>query len=214
VPRGIELVCFDLGRVLVRICDDWRHACAVAGLTVPEATFDAATGRRLHDFVCQVEVGAIDHDGFCRGVAPLLGLTPRDVSALSDAYTLGTYPGAIEVLDSLRRLGVPTACLSNTNENHWQILADPSGHSYFPFDHLNHAFASHLLRLRKPDDAIYEHVERTTGARGDAVVFFDDVPENVDAAARRGWRVVRIDPLPDDPIPQVRAALLRHGLDL
>lgn len=208
----VELVCFDLGRVLVRICDDWRHACRVAGLEVPEGAFDAATGAKLHDLVCQVEVGGVDHDGFCRGVAPLLGLGPREVSALSDAYPLGTYSGAADLLDTLRKLNVRTACLSNTNANHWRILSDPSSHSYFPFDRLDHAFASHLLRLRKPDDAIYAEVERATGARGRGVIFFDDVTENVDAAAGRGWRAHAIDPRPDDPISQIRAALRNHGI--
>ena len=91
-------------------------------------------------------------------------------------------------------------------------MGDPSSHSHFPFDRLTHAFASHLLRLRKPDDAIYAHVERATGARPDRILFFDDVEENVAGALRRGWRAHRVDPAPDDPLPQVRAALRSHGL--
>ena len=80
------------------------------------------------------------------------------------------------------------------------------------FGRLHHRFASHLLRLRKPDDAIYAHVEGATGVRGMAIVFFDDVAENVDAARRRGWHAYRIDPAPDDPLPQVRSRLRAHGV--
>jgi putative hydrolase of the HAD superfamily len=212
VSGGIELVCFDLGRVLVRICNDWRHACTVAGVTVPDAGFGAETGARLHSLVCEVEVGRIDHDGFCRGVSSLVGLSPRDVSALSDAYTIGTYPGAVDLLDALRDSSVPTACLSNTNANHWRILGDPSSHCPFPFDRIDHAFASHLLRLRKPDEAIYAHVERTTGSQPSGIVFFDDVPENIAAAKTRGWMAYHVDPASDNPIPQIRATLRSHGL--
>ena len=80
------------------------------------------------------------------------------------------------------------------------------------FEAQRHAFASHLLRLRKPDDAIYAAVERETGVGGGAVVFFDDVAENVEAARRRGWHAYRIDPGPDDPLPQVRSRLRAHGV--
>jgi putative hydrolase of the HAD superfamily len=141
-----------------------------------------------------------------------MGLAPQDVTAVWNAYTRGTYAGAAELLDELRAAKVTTACLSNTNATHWGLMHDPASHSYFPFDRLTHAFASHLLKLRKPDDAIYAHVEKATGVGADGIVFFDDVAENVDAARRRGWHAHRIDPAPDDPLPQVRAQLTAHGV--
>lgn len=208
----IRLICFDLGRVLVRICNDWRHACAVAGVSMPEATFSPSLSPALHDLVCRAEVGELDTDAFCREAARLMGVPPSDVRALSDAYTLGPYGGATDLLDSLRAAGFATACLSNTNDNHWRAMSRPDG-AYAPlFGRLHHRFASHLLRLRKPDDAIYAHVEGATGVPGTAIVFFDDVAENVDAARRRGWHAYRIDPAPDDPLPQVRSRLRAHGV--
>jgi len=68
--------------------------------------------------------------------------------------------------------------------------------------------------LRKPDDAIYAHVERATGVPGGQIVFFDDVEENVEAARRRGWRACHVDPRPDDPLSQVRAFLAAQGIKL
>jgi HAD superfamily hydrolase (TIGR01509 family) len=212
VAGNIELVCFDLGRVLVRICDDWLHACAVAGVRPPSAGPDPAARARLHDLVCRVEVGNFDHEAFCREAGPVLGLSPRDVSSIWDAYTRGPYPGAVELLDDLRALGVRTACLSNTNHNHWRLMGDPASHTYFPFDRLNHTFASHLVRLRKPDPAIYAHVEQTIGVGGEAIVFFDDLPENVAAAAARGWNAYRVDPASDNPVPQTRKWLADQGV--
>jgi FMN phosphatase YigB (HAD superfamily) len=209
MPCDIQLVVFDLGRVLVRICNGWHHACEVAGVR-PAREPDAATAAELHDLVCQVEVGQIEPAEFCRRAAPAMGLRPQDVTAVWDGYTRGTYSGATELLDELKSTGVPTACLSNTNATHWALLGDRASHSYFPFDRLTHTFASHLLRLRKPDDAIYAHVERATGVPGAGIVFFDDVPENVEAARRRGWHAHRIDPAPDDPLPQIRKQLMIH----
>jgi glucose-1-phosphatase len=212
MSRDIQLVVFDLGRVLVRICRDWRHACEVARVPAPAGELAPDTWATLHDLVCRVEVGQISTAEFCRRAAPALGLRPDQAATMWNAYTRGTYPGAVELLDELRAAGVATACLSNTNATHWALLGDPAGHSYFPFERLTYSFASHLLRLRKPDDAIYAHVESAVGVPGGAIVFFDDVPENVDAARRRGWHAYRIDPAPDDPIAQIRAALKAHGL--
>ena len=208
----IRLVVFDLGRVLVRICDGWRHACEVAGVRVPTRGPDPASMAALHDLVCRFEVADMSPADFCRAAAPVLGLEERDVVATWNAYTLGTYPGAAELLDQLKAAGMTTACLSNTNATHWRLMQDPARHSHFPFDRLTHAFASHLLRLRKPDDAIYTHVERATGVAGESIVFFDDIAENVEAGRRRGWHAYRIDPSPDNPLPQVRSRLRDHGV--
>ena len=181
-------------------------------MPVPAGELEPRVWAALHDLVCRVEVGEITPAEFCRRAAPALDLRTEQAAAMWDSYPRGTYAGAVELLDELRDGGVALACLSNTNAAHWQLLADPASHSYFPFDRLTHAFASHLLRLRKPDDAIYAHVEGVTGARGDRIVFFDDVRENIDGARRRGWRAYWIDPTPYDPIPQIREALKEHSL--
>ena len=212
MTRGIQLVVFDLGRVLVRICDDWLHACRVAGVTAPSGAIDAAAGARLHELVCRVEVGAFGHEAFCAEAGPVLGLTPGDVSRLWDAYTLGPYPGAVELVDEIRAAGVWTACLSNTNANHWRLMCDPSRATYFPFERLTHAFASHLVRLRKPDAAIYRHVEEVTQVGGGEIVFFDDVAENVAAARERGWRAFRVEPGWENPVPKIRQWLGEEGV--
>ncbi|MDB5357819.1 MAG: HAD-superfamily hydrolase, subfamily variant 3 [Phycisphaerales bacterium] len=208
----VRLVVFDLGRVLVRICDNWQHACRVAGLPVVEGELSAEGQARLHALVCRAEVGALGMDGFAREVAPVLGITPVQLRALSDAYLLGAHEGAIEVVDELSTAGMPTACLTNTNDNHWRLMSDRSAPAYFPLGRLTHQFASHLLRLRKPEEAIYAHVERATATPPHAILFFDDIEENVAAARKRGWDARRIDPALDDPISQVRDALREHRI--
>ncbi|MDB5299445.1 MAG: HAD-superfamily hydrolase, subfamily variant 3 [Phycisphaerales bacterium] len=208
----VRLVVFDLGRVLVRICDNWQHACRVAGLPVVEGELSAEAQARLHSLVCRAEVGELDIDGFGREVGPVLGLTPMKLRALSDAYLLGAYEGAIEVVNELAEAGMPTACLTNTNDNHWRLMCDSSAVGYFPLDRLTHRFASHLLRLRKPDDAIYAHVERATATPPNAILFFDDIEENVAAARKRGWHTRQIDPAHNDPIPQIRSTLREHRI--
>jgi putative hydrolase of the HAD superfamily len=201
------IVIFDLGRVLVNICDSWRHACEVAGVTAGRAGALSEEDRAaMMQLVVASETGRLDQAAFCREAAGVLQLEPTHVRALSDIYLLNTFPGAIELLHELRQRGYPTACLSNTNASHWAIMCDPKHPAWLPMEIFSHRFASHLIGHRKPADAIYEHVEKETGRRGDEIVFFDDLKENIEAATRRGWIGVQVEK-GSNPVEQMRKAL-------
>lgn len=202
-----KLVIFDLGRVLVHLCDSWQHACEVAGIEVPTGEFDSTRNARLLDVVSRSEIGAIDLATFCNEAAPFLRLTPDEVRAISDSYLLGCYPGVNDLLDDIHAVGLKTACLSNTNANHWRMMTDPTHANAIPTNKLDYLFASQLMGARKPDDAIYEHVERVTELHGDAIAFFDDLQPNIDAALKRGWNAILIE-MNGDPVQQVRKQLL------
>ena len=210
---GVQLVIFDLGRVLIRICNNWREACGLAGIHIPAdlPSFDAPTAARDHEAIVLLDTNKITLEQFAERVAPHRGIRPQDVIAAYDVFLREPYPGAVELLDDLHAAGLKTACLSNTSAGHWRQMFNPTHCSYFPLDRLTHRFASHLIGTCKPSDAIYEHVERTAGLSGDRIVFFDDLEENVTAAVRRGWRAhhIRLDA---DPIVQARAVLAEHGL--
>ena len=100
-PNSIRLVCFDLGRVFVRICDGWQHACEIARVPVRAPDLDDPAKRAVHEIVCAHEVGQIDHERFCRQMAPYLKIDPQQVRAMSDHYLLGIYPGVIETIGEL-----------------------------------------------------------------------------------------------------------------
>lgn len=214
VPKAnsssIRLVVFDLGRVLVRICRDWQHACERGGLD--HLAIDPAQAPKLRNVLLRAEVGKISADQFYREAAHCMGCSPQQIGQISDAFVVAPYPGAADLLAELSAAGVRTACLSNTNEHHWSILSEPGHRAWLPMDRLDYRFASHLLRARKPDEAIYAHVEQDVGLLPGAILFFDDVRENVEAARRRGWNADWIDPAPDEPIVQIRDSLRRHGV--
>src|SRR5207244_351092 len=148
---------------------------------------------------------------FAREIAPYRGLRPADVIRILEVYLRGPYPGVTELFDDLHRTGVATACLSNTTDIHWQMMHDPADPNRLPMDRLTHRFASFQLGLRKPDPAIFDHVERTTGLRGEQILFFDDAPENVRAAGQHGWNAQLIG-TDRDPIQQIREVLQRLGV--
>jgi putative hydrolase of the HAD superfamily len=208
----VHLIVFDLGRVLIRICDSWEHACEVARLPVKLPQRDEAMRAALLDAVIAMETGRIDTPEFCRRAAKVFSVEPSHIESILDCYLIGAYPGVDELLAQLSSNGVVTACLSNTQAEHWMQMFDPRHRAALPMHRLKHRFASHLLGMRKPEDAIYAHVERATGFAGPAVVFFDDMVENVEAAAKRGWRAFHIQRERDDPVAQMRENLKILGV--
>src|SRR5438309_477869 len=144
--HAVQLVCFDLGRVLVRICDDWRHACRLCGIPVRDdlPPMDEAATRLVKNASRLLDTGRIDEAEWARRVAPTRGLSPEQALAANEAFLIGPFNGAIELVDELNAHGVQTACLSNTNASHWRMMLDESSPAHFPLDRLTHRFASHL----------------------------------------------------------------------
>jgi putative hydrolase of the HAD superfamily len=206
----IQLVCFDLGGVLIRLCDGWDHACALAGVT-PSKPMSAEDQRQVVELVHREEIGGLHNGEFFQLTGPLLGLSPDDAHAMADAWLRGAFPGIDDLIDTVNHAGFQTACLSNTNDNHWRAMIDPAHANGLPLARLTHRFASHLVRDRKPNASIYRHVEQATGLPAQAILFFDDAEENVEAARALGWHAVRITD-PDDPAAQMTSYLRRHNL--
>jgi len=212
-PPPIDLVCFDLGRVMIRICDGWAHACEQAGVHAPAEAFGEAVHRRLLTLVVEHETGRLSDDGFFQGIAALVGLPAEQVARITDAYLIEPFEGIDPLLAELSAAGVRTACLSNTNARHWARMTATRGPHALPLHRLDYRFASHLVGARKPEPGIYAHVEHATGTDPASIVFFDDAPENVDAALARGWRAHRIDHGPEiNPVGQIRRHLATYDL--
>jgi FMN phosphatase YigB (HAD superfamily) len=207
----IRLVCFDLGRVLIRICDGWREACGAAGVEAPAAELTREQWAGLLNLINRIEVGEGGIDEFCAEAGRCLGIDSDVVARVWRHWTLGPYPGAVELLADLRAAGVKTACLSNTNVRHWEVMNDSSDPQFPVLAGLDFRFASHLIRRRKPDERAYEYVERETGVGARAILFFDDLAENIEAANRRGWRGRLVDRC-ENPVPLIREALRREGV--
>ncbi len=205
-PPAVRFVCFDLGGVLVRVARDWADACARAGVAIAAPSDEEM---RLHrDLMVRYETGHLDEAGYLAEVPRCVpGVEPDAVVRVFDAWLLGLYPGAADLIDDLRSRGLRVGCLSNTNDRHWRTLL---GHpSYAALARLDHRFASHELRAMKPDERAYRRVEARTGLGGRQILFFDDRPENVAAARAVGWRAERVDRA-DDAVSQIREFLAAH----
>jgi FMN phosphatase YigB (HAD superfamily) len=214
----IDIVCFDLGGVIVRICRSFEEACARAGVPV-RADGSAVLARtaqldRLH------ALGRLTDEAWAEGSARALdGLyAAEELSRVYHAWMHGEYAGVGAVVSRIERRGVATACLSNTTDGHWRRLVHERGPEAaesppeFPtVVRLELRHASHLFGLRKPDEAIYRAFEKATGRRGAEILFFDDLPENVRAARSLGWCAELVDPHVETA-PQLARWLEQHGV--
>ena len=77
MPSEIQLVVFDLGRVLLRICDSWEHACDLAGISRP-ATLEMSEAQKAQaaEIIRRLDSGMMDVQTFAQAMGPLRGLQP------------------------------------------------------------------------------------------------------------------------------------------
>ena len=206
----VELVIFDAGGVMVRLAKSWQQACEIAGVPYPEVVMQPEVAKAVRAAIDPSERGHITQEEFDERVGGLIGLEPEALSKVSAAWLVGPYPGIGQLIERLSGNGVKLACLSNTNERHWGIMTGEGFHASLPVQGFAHLFASHLVGIRKPEPGIYEHVERVTGIAPEAILFFDDRPDNTAAAEARGWQTLTIDPA--RPVEQMTAHLIGLGL--
>lgn len=109
-------------------------------------------------------------------------------------------------------LPIKTACLSNTNARHWQLFSDRDHPAYLPLEQFDYPLASQIIGRAKPDPDLYRFVEEGTGIAPPQILFFDDLPENVAAAAARGWQTQLIPRDLDNPVPTLIRHLKHYGI--
>ena len=76
---------------------------------------------------------------------------------------------------------------SNTNEAHFAHYTRQFADVLARFDHL---CPSHHAGARKPHPAYFDYCQRFAAADPGECLFVDDLPENVEAAERHGWKGV------------------------
>lgn len=211
---AVQLVCFDLGRVLIHLCDGWADAMASVGAVWTDQVVNSESTERMFTLLERLERGEIDTAAFAAELGAAVDIPAADIQAALGAYLRKPMDGIDPLIDALTALpGVTTACLSNTNALHWQQMHETGGPHYLGLHRLDYRFASHLLGHCKPAPAIYAHVEQATAIPPQRIMFFDDREENVAAAVKRGWQAHQILPQPA-PVPQIVRHLHAAGINL
>ncbi len=200
----VRAVVFDLGRVLVTF--DYS---ILIGRLLPRMRVDMGHARHLLEktpLLHQYESGMVSTDDFFEQVRGATGFA-GDIEEFRQSFVgmFGEIPDMVALHAELRRMGVPTYVMSNTNE-----LAIDQIRRQFTFFSNFDGYALSCdpdVKALKPASRIYEKIEKLSGLTGDALFYFDDAPENVEAARARQWQAIV-----HESEPVSRAALVRAGV--
>ncbi len=176
---------FDLGNVLVT----FDHEIAVRQLADLADCSPQAARAVVFESGLQLrfETGLIDNLGFASEVNRQLGtqLAVNDIlTAISHIFE--PNPPILAALEKLSSAGIPLGILSNTCQPHWHWLQSQNW-PMMDASWFQHAILSYEVQSMKPDARIYEASENQAGCTANQIFFADDRPENVAAAAQRGW---------------------------
>ncbi len=182
-----SVLLFDLGGVLVETVGlEQVRVLLGDGMSAEEVRRRWVTSPVIHGF----ERGECSADEFAEAFLAEWGLAiaPDDFLMRFRNWVIAPFEGTLELLETLGGR-YTLACLSNTSEAHWDLIMEDFGLGR----RLDHAFASHLIGLTKPDPAVYQWVVRELDRPAAEFLFFDDGPENVAGARRVGMdaRLVR-----------------------
>jgi putative hydrolase of the HAD superfamily len=200
---GSTWVVFDYGGVIctAQRGEDVARLAAAAGVPVPD--FQGA----YWAYRLSWDRAELDGTTYWHKVAAALGLSfsaPQiaELTRLDIASWLHLQEGTVALIGDLAAAGYPLALLSNAPAEVAEVVADlPVARAFA------HCAFSCFLGAAKPEPACYQVVLGMLGARPADVVFIDDRPENVAAAAALGIRGVQFS-----TPSQTRAALAAHGV--
>ncbi len=175
-----------MGGVVVR----WVGIQALSdltGLSLQSVKQKFAKSKTGHAF----ERGLCSNDEFISEFQQLFNLagTHKELSELWNSWVQDPYEGIEKTISSLKSK-YQIACLSNTNDLHWQHLK-----TYLNLDALfAPAYASHEIHLAKPDKACFEFVIANLNQSPKDILFLDDTGANVEAARSVGIQAHLVDP--------------------
>ncbi|WP_099827820.1 HAD family hydrolase [Oceaniglobus indicus] len=184
---SVKAVVFDIGNVLI----EWnphRYYDAKIGADRRRALFDAVD---LEAMNLSIDAGA----PFRETIYAMADAHPEwrdDIRDWHDNWiemASPSIPHSVSLLRALRARDVPVFALTNFGVDSFAYAAT----QYPFFNEFDRAYVSGRMELIKPDPAIYAALEADCGVAPDALLFTDDRPENIEAAAARGWRTHLFD---------------------
>jgi len=182
----VQAVLFDLGNVLVRVNVDmfWRSL----NFANPEEI--APYAGELKSWAMRYEAGEFATAEFMEGMQRIFGGRFR-TEQLHDAFEriIGEPFEGMEQLVGRVSQRHRTALVSNTNEIHHlgSIRLVPA------LRYLPKHYVSYQLHVMKPAAGFYQAIVRDQQLPPDALVFIDDLEENVKAAVKAGMQGIRFE---------------------
>ncbi|WP_269631753.1 HAD family hydrolase [Pelomonas sp. BJYL3] len=184
-------VVFDFGGVLFR----WHPPSFLARVWPQRCPDEAAGADAAREFFTQYsgdwgafDQGLIGPEAVIERIATRTGWPQAEVRAVVDAVPdeLQAVPGTVRLIEAAQAAGHRTHYLSNMPG----IYADHLERHY-PLDRwFEGGIFSSRVRQSKPGAEIFALMEAQLGVPPQDIVFLDDHPANVEAAAARGWQAL------------------------
>jgi 2-haloacid dehalogenase len=179
----VEAVVFDVGRVLFEwdmrhlfgklIADEAELERFCTTVVTPEWHYQHDCGRPIAEMVAERCGEFPEHRELIEAYAARFNETIP-----------GPVPGSHELLQRLDEAGMPLYAITNFGADTWAAF-----HPTAPiFARFRDIVVSGHEKLAKPDPAIFALAARRFGHAPEAMLFVDDVLENVAAARRCGWQ--------------------------
>lgn len=187
-PQPIGALLFDLGGVLIeidfeRVFSAWAKFSSLP-LAEIRRRFSVDIAYEHH------ERGELDGPSYLRHIKQLLEIDAPS-QALHDAWNaifIGRIESTIAQVEAARQ-HQPCFVFTNSNELHqqtWQA-AYPDLLSLF-----EEVFVSSELGLRKPEPKAFAAVASRIGLAAPAILFFDDLRQNIEGARAFGMQAIRV----------------------
>ncbi len=181
----IKLIYFDFGAVLVNYTNAFRKICTDFSLNFQDFwqfynQYDPmlATGTMTTDEFWQI---CIEH-------YHLQVPTGYELARwwVSDYVIIKPIQDLIYSLEGKIDIGI----ISNISHGPWQAALE---RGKVPNIKYKKVYLSYEEKLAKPHRAIYEKVQKESGARPEEILFVDDKAENLVVPKELGWKVVLFD---------------------
>jgi epoxide hydrolase-like predicted phosphatase len=178
--RGLLI---DYGGVLTsNQFDSFRAFCELEGLAPETLGQRFASDRACRDLLIGLETGSIEEEEFEPQLAALLGVR---APGLIDRMFAGSNPdqSMLDAVRAARRAGIRTGMISNS----WGTRRYDRSQLSELFDGV---VISGEVGIRKPAPEMYRLGAEGIGVEPEACVFVDDLPFNLEPAARLGMATV------------------------
>ncbi len=194
--QNIKNIILDYGNVIFHI-DFQRTQQAFKNLGI--ANVDTFFAHKGHDSLFdEFEQGNISADEFRKGIrikAEKPDLTDSEIDNAWNSLLIGVPDGNHDILLKLKQK-YQLFLLSNTNEIHYKWIIDylknthqlDGNGSLFTKD-----YYSHLLRMRKPNHEIFQHILDSHNLIAQETLFVDDSPQHLKTAKEMGIQTLLME---------------------
>jgi len=133
----------------------------------------------------EVEVSKVHYKEKLQSILDLLKSDKDIYDVIPLLFTPATYlPDSLKLVEQLHAAGYSLALLTNTWHGITEDVISKLDESKF----FSHIFDSSALGMRKPEDDIFIHVQKTLHKKNAQLFLIDDRLENIEKAKEFGWQ--------------------------